>query len=130
MDLPSFAPRRKIDHYIHQTRDIMPLYNLILKIANQPKKVPKNDTPEKSRKNESPEKNRRKDSKNERNDDILAVLHGIGLEGCSAVATILARLKHSGESESNNFSLSEPLIELWEGLPTFHAYILRNKGAK
>ena len=116
MDLPQFAPRRKFDHYLHHTGDIKPILN---KIENLPKNVPQNLSPDKNR------------PKNGKDDDILAVLHGIGPEGCSAVASLLARLKQS-DNNGKYFSISEPLIELWEGIPTFHAYILskRNKGAK
>jgi len=102
MELPRNAPRRKIDIYLHQVDQVRPILAQIQKNI-EPKVSPKKGE----------------------NDNIVAVLHGIGPDGCTAVASVITQLRQS--QFSNLISTSEPLIELWEGLPTFHAFISRNK---
>lgn len=57
--------------------------------------------------------------------DLVAVVHGIGPDGCNAVGSIVLKVKslvtdlpvHCGA----------PYIELWHGLPTIHCAISKHK---
>ena len=109
MELPPNAPRRKSDLYLYQTSEITATLRRIESTVEA--KATKSQTPNVKH--------------HDSTGNLVAVLHGIGPEGCSAVSSLMFQIKNSKFASKVN--LSEPLIELWEGLPTFHSYIMLNK---
>jgi len=51
--------------------------------------------------------------------DLIAVIHGIGPDGCNAVGAIMLKI-NSLTYDMKTVHCGAPLIELWNGLPTIH----------
>ena len=122
MELPRNAPRRKIDLYLYQLDQVRPTLGQIQRSVEQTIPSPKKRVEETAT---SPNKPDHPAGRSREEEDVISVLHGIGPDGCTAVASLILQLKQA--PFSHLISTSEPLIELWEGLPTFHSFVSRNK---